>query len=321
MNRLLVTLLCFITFTVHGQHIVQGIDFNTFVSPTNNDLVNNFVGSYVFTQIQTDGITGGSVSIPVQNGTSAIYKQKLQMTMDTTTVSISFKFDSLLYEKGTHNWPAVSFVFNAPTPAPADSIEFSIYGYVIWIRTTKHGGAGASLSPSQDKKLSHLHWYQMKAQIVMTPTGQVTTLIRLYDLDTSGLSTPYLVKERYGFFMNMFTPGDSATISINAQHAMGTLYLDNFSISNESPQSTRITEEQLDEKIVVPTMIQGNNFKISSSLGKQITYCLYSLDGKPIAKGSFINDVVVDCVDLANGMYMLRLSSESSSLSRKMVKY
>src|SRR5262245_58420607 len=41
------------------------VDFNTFVSSSNNDLVNNFTrnGTTSYTQINSGGITGGSVDI------------------------------------------------------------------------------------------------------------------------------------------------------------------------------------------------------------------------------------------------------------------
>src|SRR5262245_46329532 len=88
-------------FSVRGQVINEIVDFNSYVSPTDNDFVNRFDNGLGLSQITTNGITGGCLVVPaIMNwgNDNAIYCSKyIADSGSYCKTYISFKYDTTVF--------------------------------------------------------------------------------------------------------------------------------------------------------------------------------------------------------------------------------
>ncbi|MEO6834175.1 MAG: T9SS type A sorting domain-containing protein [Chitinophagaceae bacterium] len=315
MKRIYLTsFICLSYILSHAQTINQTIDFNTYVSATNNDLVNNFNGSYTYTQSQTNGITGGAIMTSSSSGATAKYNNIVKISSAITSASISFKFDKTLYNAGHASGYAASIQFN--NPVSAQPLRFSAEGGEISIRTTSSNN---STSFTNGAILPDGHWYQLKAEVAKSATpGRLNCSVYLYDLGTSGTSAPSLVKSRLNDDMNNdFGTQDNLSLELDAEQREGTTYLDNFNIS---AQSTGISSEQLSSVLTIPSLISNDQLQLSSTISTPVSYELYSSNGAKLRSGTFIGKTTLDCSSYPNALYIIKLSSDGGSVVRRIIK-
>src|SRR5690348_11780981 len=84
---------------VKGQVITETVDFDAYLSVSDNDFVNHFDGGLGLNQIQANGITGGCLETPQTvnwGNDNAKYCTRIRAQIgDTCTVSICYKYDTL----------------------------------------------------------------------------------------------------------------------------------------------------------------------------------------------------------------------------------
>lgn len=77
----------------------------------------------------------------------------------------------------------------------------------------------------------------------------------------------------------------------------------------------------LAENVIVPGVIHDNRLRLMSSLNKQVAYYLYTMDGRLLKSGRFMQQHEIDCSSLAAGTYSILLSADGRFMARRIVKY
>lgn len=226
-------LLLALALTGRAQAVTETVDFNTYSSPTNNDLANRFLPGNGFqptdfTQTTTGGITGGALVTPPTVRADvltycATHRSSLNQLLE---VSICFKYNaslvaatpggaSILLDGGDNRNLLISTANNR--------VMIQAYSYV-------QGTAFPTGTTLQNG-----HWYRLTARY--TPLGgtfndQVSAQGLLDDLGTSGTATPVRVGAHTATFADAALVSKATLqLSFTGVRNGGVELLDNFSFS------------------------------------------------------------------------------------------
>jgi hypothetical protein len=228
---LLVLSFTFVNITI-GQFVTENVNFDIYTGPTNNDFANNFTGQIGMNQIITNGITGGSLTVPnINDNNNAKYCSRYKHFVGSTdTTSISFKCDTAQINPNTPFERAIAIILGGNHGVRAyvhlseDSIgDISMSSY------------SATLFSAENFTLHDGKWYEFKlvTKVIGGAFGdQIDLTTLLYDLGLSGQSPPVLVNTTFGSIYDEFFAIDTAVdVSFYGSRWGGAIYLDNFSFS------------------------------------------------------------------------------------------
>lgn len=239
--------------TVAGRAQVT-IDFNTYVSPTNNAFVNNFSrSSTAINQATTGGVTGGAVTgfAASSDGNGAAdfvtYTSGVVFAGPVST-SVMFKYDSSNRDPFNTQHSYVGFgLANNVVPSISNGqayVGFKIESYAtfsngsgIWARGTAPSLAGGdeAFNPVEG------HWYQFTTGITKVggAFNQLNLTLRLDDYGTSGTSLVSTVFNTTRAFSSATWMGDTELYAMfGTSVSSGFVATDNFSVSAIPEPST-----------------------------------------------------------------------------------
>lgn len=326
---LLFGLLMSINLTMNAQSVIENVNFDTYVSASNNDLKNHFpYNSFAMsaTQIQTNGITGGCLAIADTNNwgnDNAIYCSKFKgITGGVYTISICFKYDSTTVNTTRYERPVSIWLephsdpnhYLITTISRSKTYEQITYG---WVNTT-----------SPNLPLLNNHWYKFSitATFVGGVNSQINIVSNTYNLGVSGTGTPTLVGTLNGTFNdNTLISDTSISIGINGAHFGGTKYLDNFYYQGiKSPDSCLITTgiPQLTANTNDLTYsIQNNVLKIASENDfKNGALSVYTISGQEVMQTTLAGATnEFNLSQLASGMYFFTVRTTKNNYTAKFI--
>ncbi|MGB3076893.1 MAG: T9SS type A sorting domain-containing protein [Chitinophagales bacterium] len=223
----LLTFLLSVT-SVRAQIVNQQVNFDYYLDATNNDFKNHFSGGYGLSQIQTNGITGGCLTVPDSiswGNDNAIYCTRFKpLAGDTFVAAVGFKYDSALVHPGSYQralsvWlkPQADFNHYVIASVSGDKkIELLTYSW--------------SNNPYPLLALHSNHWYHYVLTVIFINSLQVKIKAEVFDLGMNGSATPSLVNSSSGTVNDEVLAMDtSIQVSISAATYGGTTYLDDFS--------------------------------------------------------------------------------------------
>jgi hypothetical protein len=311
----LAALLVIGAITANAQKVYRVVDFNYLVSASNNDLTNNFSRDHRFFQIPNAGFTGGTVVVHDSAGAAPKYNNMLQVTTTPTTISMLFKYSRSLNTTSGLKSLLLDFTAVADTQRIrfyADAQSVGIMSYTKDVNATFASG----------DTLADKHWYQLKASLAKDTgdTARLITNVYLYDMGESPASVPRLMASKLEeVFANYFVYHNSvSTLSFYAEKRSGTEYLDNFTIYGST---VGISAQELEARIMVPTVITSAGLQVSSTLNTAVSYSLFDMQGRCLKSGMFSSKVTIDGSELAAGNYVIRFNARSEFITRRVVKY
>jgi hypothetical protein len=322
--------LCFICISALLQtanaQISDSVNFNTYVSATNNDLVNKFTGSHGMVQQTTNGITGGSVlpapSITTTNDAVFFRKYSYQSLTNYTTVSVSFKYNTA----------------SAADYAPACQIGLvvnsdSAVTLMAWVIANVYYVAGAASGVqlqitgnglSDNSAPIHVtsgNWYKLSLKAHAVNDTYSVASAYLYDIGATGLSAPVLKLS----YLNdtVFTGGvrypKSYMVGImNGGADGGAVYLDNWNVDGYY-YTTGIEELDQQSHFSVQTLA-STSLNVSCDLSSNIEYAIYSVNGSILGRGKFYKDNAIDVSNLPPAEYFIRFLSENKVVTKRFIK-
>ena len=176
-----------------GQSIIRTIDFDHFVSASDNDLVNNFyflegAENATISQVNSGGITGGGLVPPNELNWRneaivhcLLYENRIGSMIET---SISFKYDEELINPNQNERTVAIFLDNGVSNrdigfyiTKGDQITVSSYNY----------GQSTAISLETD------HWYNFVTQYTSIGgnfNDEVLAKAEVFDLGTDGTESP-----------------------------------------------------------------------------------------------------------------------------------
>jgi hypothetical protein len=313
----LLSALLFISFnTAFSQSIIETVQFDYYVSSTDNDFVNHFTGGAGLTQITTNGITGGCLVMPTTlnwGNDNAIYCSKyVAADSSTTSTRISFKYDTT--QINTSNSDRAVSIFLRPNADFNHYIIASVnYNKRLQILTYSWANSPPLLNLQQD------HWYQFLLNtsfVADSPSYQINISAMVNDLGLTGQFPPIPVGFSNGTIYDSLFYGDTAVqVSIIGASWGGAKYLDNFHFegikSNDSCSFT--TAMAVNEADEFKAIVADNRIIINNN-STMLTSEIYSMAGQkmmftlsPPGNSSF------SIAELPVGIYLLHVGNERLS--------
>ncbi|MEO6168507.1 MAG: T9SS type A sorting domain-containing protein [Chitinophagales bacterium] len=220
---------CFLLFIAfsHAQVVTEEVDFDYYVDAANNDFINHFSGGYGMSQIETEGITGGSVITPDSSSwgnDNAIYCSRYKPNIgDTTFTSISFKYDSAFIHPNSFQRALSIFL------RPQSDYNHYIIASVSGNKKIELLSYSWNNNPYPPLTLYTNHWYRYDLMVIFSTVQQIQLTASVFDLGVGGTSDPELVNSSSGSFNDEVLAVDtSIQVSITSARYGGATHLDNF---------------------------------------------------------------------------------------------
>lgn len=321
-------LICFSSaFQMASGQISDSVNFNTYVSATNNDLVNKFTGSHGMVQQTTNGITGGSVlpasSITTTNDAVYFRKYNYQSLTNYTTVSVCFKYNTSLatdYATACH----VGLVVNSDS---AVTLMAWVMANVYYVAGAASGVQLQITGNGLNDNSAPIHvtsgnWYKLSLKAHAINDTYSVASAYLYDIGATGLSAPVLKLS----YLNdtVFTGGvrypKSYMIGVmNGGADGGAVYLDNWDVDGYYYYPAGIEELNQQSHFTVPSLV-STSLNVSCDLGNDVEYAIYNVNGSIVGRGKFYKDESIDVSSLPPAEYFIRFLSEKQVVTKRFIK-
>lgn len=307
------------------------IDFDTYASPADNDLVNNFASSG-FAQTIDSGITGGSVLVPKTNGHMA-YKTLLNKygNSQKTSLSIFFRYnlDSLA---GDGKPIIIAFV-----PLDAGGIgdtSHSLQFYVglnagePYIGMIQHGTGVSVGRDISGPNIVNNHWYKITYTWWLEQVSgfdYINADMVLSECGATGTDTPLPLAYTLGQILTTPTFVNAAHYSaeIHAAHRFGILRLDDLTLSG--PQFVGIDAMGLLDAVTIYPTLFKERLMVSLpfiNVSGTAKFTLTALDGRCIVNGPLKEGRnELEMPDIPSGIYVASVTNGNQVLRKRIVKY
>lgn len=318
----------FATNLMWSQIVNEEVNFDNYISSTNNDLSQRFIfGAYAtpnfITQVNYGGITGGALIPP--NSVSlndfilycSTYKNVLNHTMET---SISFKYNSALVNPNSQN------------NILEISLRGDLYQYPVAFNVDRNylriNVFNNYMTPKNLSNLIDGHWYKVVTQykpIGGTFGDQAFVKAEVFDIGVAGNATPQSVGSLEGnvYDVQLITKSSYFGVRLTATKWGGTEYLDNFvfkgdKFSNYCGQMSTAESKEKNKLNIFPIPTNkilyvinpkngGNKIEIYDTSGNLVL-------NKKISDSE--NKISLDVENLPKGIYIYKVGD----LSTKFIK-
>lgn len=284
----------------------QLIDFNQYISASDNDLSRYFQPGSAFTQVRGNGITGGALVPSASQQQGAIYSRSLVLGQyPEDSVSICFKYNAASFTRD----PADQAVEIMLTSTAVHNYYVRMHVNGTWIFTaTNFGGSGKALD---NGGLVDGNWYRLTLRLTYDAMWKTVAGAYLYvhNLGSSGTDVPVFVEEHAGggFFVQGLARDTTVQLTINGAAHGGSSYLDDLNIGI-APGGRLPTGIALPNRLVaiVPTTISAT-LALRADLEGPVHYTLLSSTGSMMQAGIFDHTTDLDMRGAAPGFYFIRL--------------
>lgn len=323
----LIVLILFPGKQLQAQVVTEDVHFDFYQSAANNDFANYFNGLTTITQSQTNGITGGCLlltdSIDWGNDRGIYCSAYHPLSGDTTVTAVSFKFDSTTIHVNSfqramtifmHPWSDPNHYVIA-TVSGTKKLELITYG---WVNT-----------PYPSLNLLHNHWYRYLLTTAFNATGfQVYIKAEVYDLGTSGISTPLFVNSSSHTITDNFLAVDTAIqVAISGAKFGGGIYLDDFHFHGRKGISncvinTGFDENKAPEEIrIYPAVVRKDLTIIRNDKSTgPMKVSIFNLMGEKLLLYE-TNKIKseIDISSFANGIYIVNCETKTRNANAKII--
>lgn len=301
-----------------AQPVTETILFDNYVSPSDNDLVNNFSGTILLTPVSSNGITGGCLTVPTTESwgnNNAIYCSKyMNSSLYSNDTRISFKYDTTQINPINFD-RAVTIYLN-----PNADFNHYVIASITYDRKIQIVSYFAANSPVP-VNLIHNHWYEFilstSYDMPIPASYEVTAEAQLNDLGPSGLTPPIPTGNSDIVFTDSLLYVDTAVrVSFSGTSWGGAKYLDNFQFqgikSADSCNATTGVPAVKDDGVEV--LVNGNTIECTSS-HEELLLEVYSISGqKIITKKLPSGHSSLSMNELTDGLYLVKMETSSGTL-------
>lgn len=298
-----------------SQLTTTNINFDNFISATDNDLKNNFTTTADYTIAQN--FSGYYVKTPLLGTVTQplIYCSKYQgIDSETMKISIDYQFEEFgpTFDSGSVGIYLIS------------NINELVLSSAIIDRTLYMGGLINPSSPYSPTLLNGIHpnlsWYRLTFEISKIATNQYSLTSTIFNLGANGLSTPtqILTQTKQGYNYNF---GTNKIVSIRLMGGKwgDVTHLDNFSIygfKNGTNCSNLSTAEASHTKAQVFPNPTSKYVNFDSEASKVE---LYNINGALINIFDHPNGKI-DIEHLDTGIYILKIYLKNEIITKKITK-
>lgn len=308
MKNILLLIFCqVLTLPSFTQVANEHVDFDNYVSVSDNDLTNYFCCSTALTQDTANGITGGSVLTPDSNNWGndlSAYCSKYSAFADSLyRTGISFYYDPALvsstgYDRAASIWIQPHADFNhyiITSFAHNGKIEINTY---------------FSFTASFQSLNLVAGWYRLEAGFIPSSSGVVNFYGKIESLGPSGLSTPFLTDSIYDSITDtVLSLDDNISVSIIGAAFGGASRLDNFTFSGiKSADSCIVTNvEPIASKNLFEISVNDNFLSINGEIPEKLVVDIFDVTGKILIRERR-DTGKIGISQLKSGVYFVRIS-------------
>lgn len=301
-----------------AQLSTTNINFNNYVSLTNNDLKNNFVETVYYNLAQNG--SNYYIETPLQGTPTQPLKlcsKYKGISSETMSISIDYKLDLYPTVGGTSNGVGIFIAKNTNETILAARIynqELNILGLT---------NPNSTYSPFlMGSAYSNGTWYRLTFEITQIATNKYSVTTKIFSLGLDGASSPTQVATNtiQGFNYD-FKTTDIVNINLVGGWWGDVRYIDNFSIygfkdSSSNCQSLAVNESEIKNQINVYPNPFSNFINLK---GKYSIIELYDYSGKLIKLVTNPQDKI-NLESLKKGVYLLKIHTNDRILTEKIVK-
>lgn len=327
MKKAILPLIVFLFATsclVTAQMVSETVDFDNYISTSDNDFQNRFDKGPGLNQLQTNGITGGCLETPQTENwgnDNAVYCTHFKGQIGVSYITgICFKYDTT--QLNSINFDRATSLWMKPYADPNHYVIASVLGTGnIQIVSYSAAASSAVLALQQD------HWYNLL--LITDFTGgafndQININAQVNDLGLSGQDPPFPTGFTNAVLHDSILIADAdIEVSVTGTSWGGALYLDNFRFdgmkSFDNCVSTEVNENGK-EKYFSFSVINNTLSILSSPAFGNSEMEILNLNGQKL-KIEKINSGIskYDLSSLPNGFYFLRVTNEKTGNSKKFV--
>lgn len=301
-----------------AQPVTETILFDNYVSPSDNDLVNNFSGTILLTPVSSNGITGGCLTVPTTESwgnNNAIYCSKyMNSSLYSNDTRISFKYDTTQINPINFD-RAVTIYLN-----PGADFNHYVIASITYDKKIQIVSYFAANSPVP-VNLIHNHWYEFilstSYDMPIPALYEVTAEAQLNDLGPTGLTPPIPAGNSDILFTDSLLYVDTAVrVSFSGTSWGGAKYLDNFQFqgikSADSCNATTGVPAVKDDGVEV--FFTGSTIECTSS-NEELLLEVYSISGqKIVTKKLPSGHSSISMNELTDGLYLMKMETSSGAL-------
>ncbi len=308
---------------VKSQSVVETIDFDNYISPVDNDLLNHFYGMQTLVQIPSQGITGGCLQVPDSNNwgnDNSRYCSKYKSVEDSTyTTSFCFYYDASLISAG---FDRAASIWIQPHTDPNHYIIASV-SHQAKIEINTYFSFNASTNPMT---LQSNNWYKLILGFSygsLPSNYTVSFYSSVVDLGVNGTSSPITVDSVSGLIVDsVLALDDAIEVSLTGARYGGGRYFDNFRFegikSADSCNFTSVKPIANLESIQLYTADGVLYAKGIDAIGKQID--VYDSTGKKLLSTKLFSDEnALKISDFAPGMYYTSIYDSRQKFNSKFI--
>ncbi|MCA4778031.1 T9SS type A sorting domain-containing protein [Empedobacter stercoris] len=318
----------FATNFAFSQIVNEEVNFDNFISSSNNDLSQRFIfGAYstpnFISQINYGGITGGAL-VPPNSVTlndfilyCSTYKNVIDNVMET---SISFKYNSALINPNSHN------------NILEISLRGDLYQYPVAFNLDKNflriNVFNNYMPPKNLQNLIDGHWYKVVTQY--KPIGgsfgdQAFVKVEIFDTGMTGNTNPQSIGSLEGnvYDVQLITKSTYFGVRLTATKWGGAEYLDNFIFSGDKFSNycgqMSITESKEKNKLSIFPIPANKILNIINPKNGANKIEIFDINGKLVLNKNFANSenkISIDVENLPKGIYIYKVGE----LSTKFIK-
>ena len=311
------------TCSVDAQLVSETVDFDSYVSASDNDFTNRFSNGVGLVQITTSGITGGCLETPATifwGNDNAIYCSYFQGVIGVTYITgICFRYDTL--QINTINFDRAASVWMKPYSDPNHYLVASVL-HDRKLQIISYSTASTSLA----MPLLHGHWYNLllTADFDGGATGdEIAVNAQVNDLGLFGTDPPLPTGFANAMLYDSVLIADtSIEVSITGTAWGGARFLDNFRFDGMKSYDNCIATTLEDQAADFFEMhITDNLLKLNLGTTQKASVELISVSGQTVLSAEVRRDhSEIDVSTLPPGMYFVVVRTNNWQDARKVIR-
>ena len=317
MRKIFTPFLIFIFSFYYSQLTTTLINFNTYNSPIDNDLKNNFLPTTYYNLSQNG--SNYYVTVPLQGTPTQpiTYCSKYQgIGNEVMSISLDYKLELYPSFGGPSNAVGISLTDNN------NSLVLSTRIYNQQVIIDGLTNPSTTFSPTlTGNGYSDDNWYRLSLEISKVATNKFSLTIKVFNLGQNGQSVPsQVLSHTVQGFNYSFLPTNLLNVNLFGGWWGDVRYIDNFSIygfkNGSNCQSLSVNENKnLNHDNIYPNPFSDYIYVQDSY--KKIE--IYELSGKLLKSFEKPNEKV-DLSTLEKGIYLIKMYKVNDILTEKIIK-
>ncbi len=314
------TAICFVS-GVSAQLVSETVNFDNYISISDNDFENRFDNGPGLTQIQTNGITGGCLQTPQTinwGNDNALYCTRFKGDTNVINIiGICFKYDTSQFNNINFDRPVSLWMIPSADPnhyiiaSVLDSRKLQIVTYSV-------------ANTSNAINLEQGHWYNLFliADFDGDVTGdEIEIQVLVYDLGITGTDSPITVGNTSAILHDSTMISDpSIEVTISGTSWGGAQYVDNFTFDGMKSSGNCISTAVDEPAENIQSYVNGSVLTVQTGNIQNGIIEIFDVQGRKVGEKKMTSEITTFEINgLPPGIYFLSIENEKHLLTRKFI--